>query len=210
MTNQWREMIMRPSRSNRSWIQRGTRPAVFVRLFAAAYAYRIFVTKSMIDVSSHAIPIACIVASSVLAASDVARAQMQNLQLDQRPGLTTDLQDPVVELQRIRQRRQIVREPADALFTTSPLTPVRKAFIDFEKRLYKETDLKLGTSLNHLLQGITDAKPGADDYGMSSFAIFTGTWDGWNKGCPCQGEVTISVEGRWNYGPPDPFTLGSE
>jgi len=43
---------------------------------------------------------------------------------------------------------------------------------------------------------------------MSSFAIFTGTWDGWHKGCPHQGEITTSIEGRWNYGPPDPVTLG--
>lgn len=64
-----------------------------------------------------------------------AHAQMQgSLLLDQRPGLTSDLQDPEVELQRIRQRRQIAREPADALFRTSPLTPVRECFIDFEKR----------------------------------------------------------------------------
>jgi hypothetical protein len=45
---------------------------------------------------------------------------------------------------------------------------------------------------------------------MSSFAIFTGTWDGWRKGCKDQGEVTISIEGRWNYGPPDPVTLGAQ
>ena len=37
----------------------------------------------------------------------------------------------------------------------------------------------------------------------------TGTWDGFRKGEPCQGEITFSVEGRWNYGPPDPVTLGA-
>jgi hypothetical protein len=60
------------------------------------------------------------------------------------------------------------------------------------------------------LQGINDEIPGKKDFGMSSFVIFSGTWDGWNKGCPRQGGITFSVEGRWNYGPPDPVTLGAE
>ena len=131
-------------------------------------------------------------------------------QFDERAGLTTDLQDPVVELKRIRQRREIARERGDALFLTSPLTPLREAFIASEKRLYEKTDFKFGTSGNHLLQGITEELPGTEDYGMSSFVIFTGTWDGWNKGEACQGEITFSVEGRWNYGPPDPITLGAQ
>jgi hypothetical protein len=130
--------------------------------------------------------------------------------MDERPDLTTDLQDPVVELQRIRQRREISRERGDSLFRTSPLTPLRERIISAEKRLYERTDFKFGASGNHLMQGITDARPGKEDFGMSSFAILTGTWDGWHKGCPRQGEITFSVEGRWNYGPPDPVTLGAE
>ena len=131
-------------------------------------------------------------------------------QLDHRPGLTTDLQDPVVELRRIRQRRQIVRERGDSLFLTSPLTPLRERIIAAEKSIYESTNLKFGTSGNHLFQGLTDENPGTDDYGMSSFMITTATWDGFKKGTPCQGEVTISIEGRWNYGPPDPVTLGAQ
>ncbi len=130
--------------------------------------------------------------------------------LDNRPGLTTDLQDPVVELRRIRQRREISRQAGDALFLNSPLTPLRDLTIAAEKSVYEATDIKFGASGNHLLQGLPDNIPGTDDYGMSSFAIFTGTWDGYKKGEAHQGEVTISVEGRWNYGPPDPVTLGAQ
>ena len=50
-------------------------------------------------------------------------------ELDERADLTTDLQDPVVELQRIRQRRQITRARGDSLCRTSPLTPLREMFI---------------------------------------------------------------------------------
>lgn len=131
-------------------------------------------------------------------------------QLDQRPDLTTDLQDPAVELRNIRERRLLIRTPSDSLFRTSPLTPIREATIAAERGLYERTDIKFGASGNHLLQGLTDERPNTDDYGMSSFFIFTGTWDGYRKGCPNQGEITTSIEGRWNYGPPDPVTLGAQ
>lgn len=137
------------------------------------------------------------------------RAQNASLLNDQQPDLTTDLQDPVVELKRIRQRRELIRQTGDSLFSTSPLTPLRERLIAAEKRLYKRTDFKWGASGNHLLQGLSDELPGTDDFGMSSFVILTGTWDGFRKGCPNQGEITISIEGRWNYGPPDPVTLGA-
>ena len=145
----------------------------------------------------------------VLSASAQSPGQSQ-VQLDQRAGFTTDLQDPVVELRRIRQRREIAREDGDALFLTSPLTPLREATIAAEKRIYERTNFKFGASGNHLLQGLTDERPGTEDFGMSSFLIYTGTWDGWKKGTPYQGEITCSVEGRWNYGPPDPVTLGAQ
>lgn len=128
---------------------------------------------------------------------------------DERPDLTTNLQDPVVELQRVQQRRDMISDRGDSLFYTSPLTPLREAIIAAEQSLYESTDIRLGASDNHLLQGLGDALPGQDEFGMSSFLILTGTWDGWRKGCPDQGEITCSVEGRWNYGPPDPVALGA-
>ena len=129
---------------------------------------------------------------------------------EQRPGLTTDLQDPVVQLQVVRQRRAIPSNPNDSLFQSSPLSPLRERLIACEKDLYESTDFKFGASGNHLLQSLTDERAGTDEFGMSSFAILTGTWDGYKKGQACQGEITCSVEGRWNYGPPDPVTLGAK
>lgn len=132
-------------------------------------------------------------------------------QLDQQPDLTTDFRDPVVALQRIRQRREINqrRQRGDALFLRSPLTPLRDWTQSLEKDFYEWSNIKFGISGNDLMQGITNKLPGTNGYGMSSFYIFTGTWDGWHKGELCQGEITTSIEGRWNYGPPDPLTLGA-
>jgi len=153
-----------------------------------------------------------VLATSVGVAQDGGDAQSTSggPQFDERAGLTTDLQDPIVELRRIQQRRELIRDPGDSLFYTSPLTPLRESIIAAERRVYERTDFKFGASDNHLFQGLGDELPDQDEFGMSSFLILTGTWDGWRKGCPDQGEVTFSLEGRWNYGPPDPVTLGAQ
>ncbi|MGI9472471.1 MAG: hypothetical protein ACR2NZ_13100 [Rubripirellula sp.] len=127
----------------------------------------------------------------------------------QGPGFTSDVLDPVVELQLARQRREQAKAPGISLFATSPLTPIRERGIEFEKRLYDLTDIKFATNFNHLLQGLSDEIPGEDDYGMSTFMTFVATWDGWRKGRPNQGELTIGLDGRWNWGTIDPTTLGA-
>jgi|GEM_PF-1603776 len=126
-----------------------------------------------------------------------------------RPGFTSDPQDPVVELKRIRQKRELADKDDIALFRTSPLTPLRKRSIECEKRIYEATNIKLGTALNTLLQGLTNEIPGNRNVGMSSFVTFIGTWDGWRKKCADRAELTLGVEGRWNYGTTDPTTLGN-
>jgi hypothetical protein len=129
---------------------------------------------------------------------------------DQTPGLTADLQDPVVELRFIRQKReQQGRAEQYALFRTSPLTPLRERGIQTEKWIYDATDIKIGTNLNTLMQGLSDEIPGEDDYGMASFLSFVATWDGYRKGKPNQGEITLGLEGRWDWGTTDPVTLGN-
>ena len=125
------------------------------------------------------------------------------------PGLTSNVLDPVVELQVARRRREQARTPGISLFTTSPLTPLRERGIAAEKRIYELTDIKFATNFNTLLQGLSDEIPGEDDYGMATFMTFVGTWDGWRKGCPDQGELTIGIDGRWNWGTTDPTTLGA-
>lgn len=121
------------------------------------------------------------------------------------PGLTSDVQDPVVELKVIRQRRAT---PSSSLFQSSPLTPFREAGLAFEDQVYQATDIKFGTSFNTLFQGLSDEMPGTDDFGMDTFMSFVGTWDGWNKGCPNQGELTFGLEGRWDWGTTPPTDLG--
>ena len=124
-------------------------------------------------------------------------------------GLTSSNEDPVVELYQIQQRREQAKTPGYSLFRTSPLTPLRQRGIAAENRLYDRTNIRFGTNINTLLQGLTDNIPGTDSYGLGSFATFVGTWDGFRKGCPNQGQITLGVEGRWNWGTTDPNTLGN-
>jgi porin len=137
--------------------------------------------------------------------STTARAQSSNN--NQGPGFTSSVEDPVVELRQIRQRRV---DPPDSLFRTSPLTPLRECNIAAEKRIYKATDIKFGTNFNTLFQGLGENIPGTDDFGMATFMSFVATWDGFRKGCPNQGELTLGLEGRWDWGTTDPVTLGNE
>ena len=97
---------------------------------------------------------------------------------DDGPGLTSNVLDPVVNLQRTRLTRQQAKTPGDALFRRSPLTPFRERAIAFEKRIYEARDLKFGTNINTLMQGLTDNIDGTDDYGSSSFLQFNASWDG--------------------------------
>jgi porin len=128
---------------------------------------------------------------------------------NQGPGLTSDIQDPVVELQHIQKKREQAKDHGYALFQRSPLTPLRERGIAAEKRIYEATDIKFGTNLNTLMQGLADEIPGSDTYGMSSFLTAVATWDGFHKGESNQGEITIGLEGRWNWGTTDPVTLGN-
>ena len=130
---------------------------------------------------------------------------------DESPGLTSDVRDPVVELRVIRQKRD-QQTPAEefSLFRTSPLTPLRERGIQAEKWIYESTDIKLGTNFNTLMQGLSDEIPGEDDYGMATFMSFVTTWDGFRKGECNQGEITLGLEARWNWGTTDPVTLGSQ
>ena len=125
---------------------------------------------------------------------------------NQDPGLTTNIRDPEVLLRTIRQRREA---PPYSLFPTSPLTPLRERTLQAEKRIYEATDIKLGTTLTTLLQGLSDEMPGEDDFGMATAMSMVGTWDGYNKGEPKQGELTFELQGRWDWGTRAPNDLGN-
>jgi len=153
----------------------------------------------------------CLMASTTSAQG--AQSNTQSAQAgstnNQGPGLTSDIQDPVVELHRIRQKREQAKTPGYALFQRSPLTTLRERGIAAEKRIYETTDIKFGTNLNTLFQGLADEIPGKDTFGMSSFLTVVGTWDGFHKGESNQGEITLGLEGRWNWGTTDPTSLGN-
>jgi hypothetical protein len=125
----------------------------------------------------------------------------------QSSGLTTDIQDPEVQLREIRQRREILRP---SLFPTSPLTPLRNKTHELERRVYERTNIKFGTVFNTLLQGLSDEIPGEDDFGMATAMSFLGTWDACNQGSPTQGQVTFELQGRWDWGTTAPADLGPQ
>jgi hypothetical protein len=149
-------------------------------------------------------------ASSLGSFSQAAQAVSND---DQRPGLTSDPLDPVVELRRIRARRALTQRRS--LFQTSPLTPLRQLWLEAEQSLYEETDIKFGTAFNHLFQWLSESLPNEDKFGFSTNMTLVGTWELCHKGEPYQGEVTLGVDGRWGYGhnafPTDlgPNSLGS-
>jgi porin len=127
----------------------------------------------------------------------------------QGPGMTSDPRDPVVELQRIVERRTIT-ETRRSLFATSPLTPLRESVFRAEQRLNDATDIQFGTAFNHLFQQLSESLPGENSFGMSSAMTLVGTWDLYNKGCPNQGELTLGIDGRWGYGVAFPADLGPD
>jgi porin len=150
----------------------------------------------------------------LMSATTRAQGTQTNTQNDQAdsnfvpPGITSSNLDPVVLLHQIRQKRKPADTPTYSLFRTSPLTPIRERAIAAEKRIYERTNIKFGSNLNTLSQGLTDNIDGTDDYGMASFLQAVATWDGFNKGESNQGELTIALGGRWNWGTTDPVALG--
>jgi hypothetical protein len=89
------------------------------------------------------------------------------------------------------------------------LTPLRETTLQLENRIYDATDVKFGTTFTTLMQGLSDAIPREDTYGMATAMSFVGTWDGWNKGGPKQGELTLELQARWDWGTTAPNDLGN-
>jgi porin len=124
------------------------------------------------------------------------------------PGLTSDIQDPVVELGFIRAKRIQTRTPDYSLFRRSPLTPLHEAADRAEDRIYDATRIRWGSTYNTLLQGLSETLPGEDNFGMATAMSLVGTWDLCNVGQPNQAEVTFGLEGRWDYDTTGPTDLG--
>ena len=103
---------------------------------------------------------------------------------NQNPDMTSDPLDPVVELQRIQARRTIAKTRRDSLFSTSPLTPIRAAWLRAETRLGEATGIQFGTAVNHLMQQLDRSLPGEDTFGMSTNMTLVGTWGLYDVGGP--------------------------
>jgi hypothetical protein len=102
-----------------------------------------------------------------------------------------------------------LRAQRDSLLGISPLKPLHETTDKAKERLYKRTHLRLGLSINHLFQWISDSLPDTDRWGTASALDFVGSWEVLNRGKPTQGEVFFGVQGRWDYGTTGPQDLGS-
>jgi hypothetical protein len=59
-----------------------------------------------------------------------------------------------------------------------------------------------------LLQGLSESRPGENQFGMATAMSLVGAWGLCNVGKPSQAEVTLGLEGRWRYGTTGPRDLG--
>jgi hypothetical protein len=121
-----------------------------------------------------------------------------------RQSIGANDQDPEVLLQEIQQRRT----EKDSLFKVFPLKPLHDAADAWHEKLYENTHIKLGTSVHHLFQWLSESLPGTDDWGTATDMDITGTWDLTNRGKPNQGSLTLQLETRWNWGTTGPMALG--
>jgi porin len=147
--------------------------------------------------------------SCLLSATAVAQNTQASSNFNLRPGLTTDIQDPVVALQYIQAKRAQTKTPGYSLFRRSVLTGLHERADQVEKRIYDDTGIRFGSAFNTLFQGLSESLPGEDTFGMATNMLFVGTWELCNRGTPNQGELTFGLEGRWDYGTTGPKDLGN-
>jgi hypothetical protein len=120
-------------------------------------------------------------------------------------SLTDNPSDPSNILPRIEERDT----PMESLFSVSPLGWLREASGQARQDLYDATSLKLGLTIQHVFQGITDALPGQDQWGTASTTDLVAAWDLIDKGEPTVGQLLAHVQGRWDYGTTGPEDLGT-
>jgi len=113
-------------------------------------------------------------------------------------------EDPSVMLHEIQARRG----QRDSMLGVSPLKPLHDVTGQAKDKLYDATHLKLGLTINHLFQGITEALPDNDKQGTTTDLDFVGSWELINRGEPTEGKLYFHLEGRWDYGTTGPQNLG--
>ena len=119
-------------------------------------------------------------------------------------ALSSDPGDPSNVLHGIQWRR----DQRQSLLPVSPLKGLHDATGKLWDNIYQASHLKLGLTLNHLFQWVSDALPDQDDWGTTTDADFVGSWELVNRGEPNQGKLYFHVEGRWDYDTTGPQNLG--
>jgi len=112
--------------------------------------------------------------------------------------------DPGVLLSEIEKKRS----ERNAVFPVAPLQPLHDASDKWASDLDATTRLNLGAAFTHLSMWLSESPLGDDEYGSASTVDMLGTWRLANIGEPKQGQLFFHVQGRWEYGPPGPETLG--
>ncbi len=122
-----------------------------------------------------------------------------------RNGLLSDAPDDPGNLLPLIQERGSQKE---AIFRSSPLVGLHDAIDRAKQDLYDKTHIKVGMSIAHLSQWLSESAPGEDSQGMATVMDLPATWEAVNRGEENQGQVFFHVQGRWNYGTTGPENLG--
>jgi porin len=116
-----------------------------------------------------------------------------------------DPEDPSNLLPRIQQRNTQM----NSLFAESPLRSLHDLTDKAKQALYEATGLKLGATIVHLFQGVTETLPGEDKWGTNTNFDMVGSMDLIDKGEPTLGQAVFHVQGRGDYGTTSPEDLGA-
>ncbi len=118
--------------------------------------------------------------------------------------LSDDPEDPENLLPAIRERGA----QKESVFPVSPLVGLHEATDQAKQDLYEATYVKLGLSITHLSQWLSEAPLAKDTRGAATLLDFPATWELLDRGKPTQGQLFFHLQGRWDYGTTGPELLG--
>ncbi len=160
------------------------------------------------------VTLACLLSCFVVATANAQDPQVgsnddaQTASDDKAKGvqLSDDPDDPENLLLGIQQRHAL----KNSLFPASPLQRLHEATDQAKQDFYEATHIKLGLTLTHLSQWLSEAPLADDTWGSATDLDFLATWELVDRGEPTQGQLTFHLQGRWDYGTTGPETLGTE
>jgi porin len=141
-----------------------------------------------------------------IATAEVARAGPD---VGERGGLSYDSLDDPDEPSNLLRRIEERNTEKDSLLPVSPLGRLHDSTAQGKQDLYDATGLKLGFSITHLFQWLSEALPGEDTWGTATTTDLVGNWDLIDKGEATLGQAVFHVQGRWDYGTTGPEDLGT-